>query len=92
MNFKLALAALLTTSVASVLAAPAPAPNPIAAPAPQTTCTPKGQKCNSELNPRLTRAATEPTVTQLLMAHMAGTASELGGNLPFHSFRGASTF
>ncbi|KIO32403.1 hypothetical protein M407DRAFT_18714 [Tulasnella calospora MUT 4182] len=51
MNFKLALAALLTTSVASVLAAPAPvaepAPNPIAAPAPQVTCSSQGQRCNA---------------------------------------------
>ncbi|KIO32404.1 hypothetical protein M407DRAFT_18715 [Tulasnella calospora MUT 4182] len=51
MNFKLALAALLTTSAASVFAAPAPAPNPIAEPAPQTTCTAKGAKCNTSPYP-----------------------------------------
>ncbi|KAG9004247.1 hypothetical protein FRB90_011022 [Tulasnella sp. 427] len=45
MNFKLALAALLTTSVASVLAAPAP--NPVAEPAPQATCSSQGQRCNA---------------------------------------------
>lgn len=61
MNFKLVLAALLTASATSVLAAPAPvaepAPNPIAAPAPQVTCSGQGQRCSSTLQNHVKRVA-----------------------------------
>ncbi|KAG9004246.1 hypothetical protein FRB90_011021 [Tulasnella sp. 427] len=51
MNFKLSLTAALLASVAAVMAAPAPAPNPIAEPVPQTTCAPRGSKCNANPSP-----------------------------------------